>query len=350
VIRLFSLYHRPMKVTAWPQMNDDLLMEQKISSLGLTIGPETEFYPYIQQLYQELENHGLSFKPPCFLADEWFCPVGIPAIGIPFYLAHPRLRKIEKKEILEVEGGTHTWFMKLLRHEAGHAYSYAYRLYRRKIWREMFGSASLPYPDTYKPKPHSHSYVVHLDNWYAQSHPDEDFAETFATWLAPSSKWKKKYSQWKAIKKLNYVDKIMAEIAGKKPLIEPRYKVVDVCGLNLKMKTFYARKKKECADSYPDFYDKDLKRLFDLPEGNKKSPKAHAYLSKRRKLIRDAVAIWTREKKYTIDTLLTDLITRCRELDLRVKSQTDGLELLIGSFIASMIITYLFTGKFKRSQ
>ena len=26
---------------------------------------------------------------------------------------------------------------------------------------------------------------MHLDPWYAQSHPDEDFAETFAVWLTP---------------------------------------------------------------------------------------------------------------------------------------------------------------------
>ena len=54
---------------------------------------------------------------------------------------------------------------------------------------ELFGAPATPYPEYYTPKPYSKSFVHHLDHWYAQSHPDEDFAETFAVWLDPESMW-----------------------------------------------------------------------------------------------------------------------------------------------------------------
>ena len=116
--------------------------------------------------------------------------MGIPAIFVPFFLVHDRLRELERRMMLEVEGETPEWFMKLMRHEAAHAYSYAYRLYRRRKWQETFGLASTEESEFYRPRPYSRSYVVHLDDWYAQSHPDEDFAETFAVWLTPDLDWR----------------------------------------------------------------------------------------------------------------------------------------------------------------
>src|SRR5256885_16453644 len=80
---------------------------------------------------------------------------------------------------------------RILRHEAGHALDNAYRLRRRKRWRAVFGPASLPYPARYRARPGSRRYVHHLGEWYAQAHPSEDFAETFAVWLTPKSGWRK---------------------------------------------------------------------------------------------------------------------------------------------------------------
>ena len=167
-----------MEVHDWVGLSDEELLEKKISQLGLKLDG-TELQPLIQQLYDELSQKGLVFHPPCHIGDEWFVPVGIPAIFIPFFLVHERLRKLERKIILEVEGETPEWFMKLMRHEAAHAYSYAYQLYKKKKWQQTFGLASTEETEFYRPRPYSRSYVVHLDDWYAQSHPDEDFAETF---------------------------------------------------------------------------------------------------------------------------------------------------------------------------
>ena len=127
------------------------------------------------------------------MSQEWFSPDGIPGIAIPFYLAHRRLVRLERRFMREVEGGNRNWLMRILRHEAGHAVDSAYRVRRRRGWREVFGPASLPYPDTYRPRPGSRRFVQHLGAWYAQAHPTEDFAETFAVWLKPHSAWRREY-------------------------------------------------------------------------------------------------------------------------------------------------------------
>ncbi|MGE4056575.1 MAG: putative zinc-binding metallopeptidase, partial [Vicinamibacterales bacterium] len=128
-------------------------------------------------------------QPHCWLSDEWFTPDGVPGVAIPFYLAHPRLEKLELAQMLEVEGGDATTCLRILRHEAGHAIDNAYQLRRRSTRRRIFGLPSLAYPEYYLPKPYSKSFVQHLDHWYAQSHPDEDCAETFAVWLDRGSQW-----------------------------------------------------------------------------------------------------------------------------------------------------------------
>src|SRR6478735_4841545 len=131
----------------------------------------------IAQLHDELKAKNILFLPGCYLADEWLTPENEPVIGVPFYLAHPRLIKLQKKMLLEAEGDNHEWCMKLLRHEAGHALTYAYDLNRKRSWQRVFGHPSEAYPETYRFRPYSKSFVRHLDYYYAQYHPDEDFPE-----------------------------------------------------------------------------------------------------------------------------------------------------------------------------
>src|SRR5436190_14780333 len=210
-----------MDAADWVNLSDEEFLEKRISQLGLKL-EGTELEPLIQQLYQELSQKGLTFQPPCHIGDEWFVPVGIPAIFIPFFLVHERLRKLERAQILEVEGETPEWFMKLIRHEAAHAYAYAYQLPRKKKWQQTFGKSSTEEtPQFYRPRPYSRSYVVHLDDWYAQSHPDEDFAETFAVWLTPGQDWRARYKDWKALQKLEYIDYLSQSIDGLLPINRP---------------------------------------------------------------------------------------------------------------------------------
>src|SRR5262245_42856462 len=224
-----------MDEPAWTQLSDDELLEKKISQLGLRLDA-SRVQPLVQQLYDELAAKGLNFRPACHIGDEWFVPVGVAAIFIPFFLVHDRLRHLEKKIILDVEGETSEWFMKLIRHEAAHAYAYAYPFVRTRRWQQAFGKSSADQtPDFYRPRPYSRSFVVHLDDWYAQSHPDEDFAETFAVWLTPGLDWRARYKGWRALQKLEFVDELMRSLAGKPPSPLPEFCSSDFDCLNVKL-------------------------------------------------------------------------------------------------------------------
>jgi hypothetical protein len=340
---------RTMEVADWASLSDEELLERRISKLGLRLeGSALEVL--IRQLYDELSAKGLAFHPPCHIGDEWFVPIGLPAIFIPFFLVHDRLRALERTMMLEVEGGTKEWFMQLMRHEAAHAYSYAYQLQQKKKWQQTFGQTSdEETPNFYRPRPFSRSYVVHLDDWYAQSHPDEDFAETLAVWLNPELDWGKRYTGWKALRKLEYVDELMRSLAGKAPMHMPKYRLAEYNCLNVKLKTYYARKRKLYEDTYPDFYDADLRQLFAAPAGPG-GIKASSYLRQRKRRLMNSVCQWTNEKKFRVNKLLTRLIERCDQLELRVLNDDPQQDFRVASFITTLVMNYLFTGKFKRTK
>jgi hypothetical protein len=339
-----------MNTEDWASLGDEALLELKISALGLQLSG-TELQPLIQQLYDDLTQKGLAFQPPCYVGDEWFVPVGIPAIAIPFFLVHPRLRELERKQMLEVEGESREEFLKLIRHEAGHAYMYAYRLARKKSWQRQFGLSSTDdTPSTYRPRPYSRSFVIHLEDWYAQAHADEDFAETFAVWLTPGLDWRARYAGWKALEKLEYVDQLMRSLAGQAPLVAPEFREKEYSFLNLKLKTYYARKRRQYAEHFPDFFDRDLRQLFAAaPDAPHRQPASRFLRAQRRQII-DAVGTWTSGKKYTVDQLLNDLTKRCDELDLFVRADDPALHVQVTAYLTSLVMNYLFTGQFKRTK
>ena len=337
---------RRMHAVDWTALKDEELLDLRISKLGLRL-EGTPLEPLIRQLYDELTAKGLVFHPPCHVGDEWFVPIGIPAIFIPFFLVNDRLRALERTMMLEVEGETPEWFMKLMRHEAAHAYSYAYQLQRRRKWQQMFGRTSREStPSTYRPRPFSRSFVVHLEDWYAQAHPDEDWAETFAIWLTPGLDWRTSYAGWKALRKLEYVDELMRSLAGKPPVHAPKYRVAEYNCLNVTLKTYYTRKRKLYEDAYPDFYDADLRQLFSAPTG----VKASSYLRRSRRRLLNAVCKWTNEKKFRVNKLLTRLIERCDQLGLRVPNDDPQQDFRVTAFITTLVMNYLFTGRFKRTK
>src|SRR6266478_1797142 len=208
----------------WTRLPDEKLLSLRFCDLKLSI-ERSALKRQIRRLYIELESRGIRFRPHAWLSEEWFSPDGVPGIAIPFYLAHPRLMKLERKQMLEVEGGTDVECMRILRHEAGHAIDNAYRLHFKRRWHQVFGLFTQRYPDSYKPKPNSRRYVLNLDAWYAQAHPAEDFAETFAVWLQPRSNWRRRYRGWPALRKLEYVDELLQEIAGSRPKNRVRRKI-----------------------------------------------------------------------------------------------------------------------------
>ncbi len=306
----------------WADLPDEELLEVRLCDLGLRI-EGTPIQERLERLFWELQMRAIPFRPHYWLSDEWFSPDGVPGIAIPFYLAHPRLQRLERKMMLEVEGGNHDECMRILRHETGHAIDTAYQLHRRRRWRELFGKYTAPYPDYYSPKPYSKSYVLHLDLWYAQSHPAEDFAETFAVWLKPRSAWRVHYRDWPALKKLEYVDELMAEIRQKRPVITTRKHVVPLRDLRKTLRQHYDEKRSRYGSEFPDVYDRELRRLFsDAPE-HAHRPSAASFLRRIGPDLRRTVAHWTGQYQYTINQVLEDMILRCRELNLRVGRRLD---------------------------
>ncbi|MFH1267467.1 MAG: putative zinc-binding metallopeptidase [Planctomycetota bacterium] len=301
----------------WAVLSDEELLEVRLCDLGLQI-EGTPLERRMERLYEELRMRQIGFRPHCWLSDEWFSPDGVPGIGIPFYLAHPRLIRLERKQVLEVEGGTKDWSMRILRHEAGHALDTAYRLHRRRKWREVFGKYSEPYPEYYDPRPYSKSYVQHLDQWYAQCHPAEDFAETFAVWVKPRSGWRMHYRGWPALKKLEYVDQVMAGIRAKKPQVVSRRRAAALRTVRKTRRDHYEEKRARYGIGHPSLPDRELRRLFSDAQEHARRPSAAVFLRRIGPELRRAVAQWTGEYQYTINQVLEEMIERCRQLDLRL--------------------------------
>jgi len=274
----------------------------------------------IRYLYRELKAQGIPFRPHIWLSDEFFTPDGVPGFAVPFYLAHPRLMRLERKQMLEVEGGTGPECMRILRHEAGHALDNAYRLHWKSSWRKMFGPLSTRYPDSYRPNPISRNFVLHLGYWYAQAHPLEDYAETFAVWLRPGARWQSRYRGWTAIRKLEYVDQLMKEIAGTRPKNRLRTKVDTLSELKITLGDYYKKKRKLYSYEYPSLYDKDLVRIFSRDHRYAARATAASFLRRYRTEFCRSIAEGTGVHTYTIAHILKSMVDRCKELRLRLSA------------------------------
>jgi len=343
----------------WRQMSDETLLDMRMCDLQLDL-QQSPLMPKIDRLYEELAGRELIFRPHFWLSDEWFAPDGIPGIAIPFYLAHRRLARLERKMMLDVEGGTEEWCMKILRHETGHALDTAFRLHRKKKYREIFGNYSDPYPEYYRPHPKSRRYVMHLEPWYAQSHPAEDFAETFAVWLKPGSRWRSQYKGWPALRKLEYIDELMDSIAGTKAPVASRRKIEPLSHLKRTLREHYQQRRARYEMDMPTPFDRDLYRLFlrdddhqgitqrqqaaDPAMGELIQQQASAFLRKYKSETERQVTSWTGENRYTVSLVIREVIDRCRELRLRAVGSETELLRDITIFITVQTMNYLHSG------
>ena len=324
----------------WARLPDDELLKLRLKDLKVRI-EGTWLEDCLAELHGELEARGLSIRPHAWVSDEWFSPDTTPGIAVPFYLAHPRLTRLERRKIIDVEGGTIPECMKILRHEAGHVVRHAYQLNRRRRWQELFGPSTMRYPKYYRPNPASKNYVQHLRLWYAQSHPDEDFAETFAVWLRPRSDWRRRYADWPALRKLEYVDELMEAIAGERPILTRRLKVDPLSRNTRTLEEHYRNKQALYVVDTPKTYDRDLTRMFSSDPRHSRSQAASAFIRHHRAEFRQLVAKWTGEYQLTLDSVLDAMIDRCRELKLRAvgserKLKTDFAVLLTARAVHSL--------------
>ena len=333
----------------WAAFRDEELLAMRVCDLGVRI-EGSELMPRVAQLHEELRARGISLLPACYLGDEWFTPSEEAVIAIPFWLAHPRLKALELRQVLEVEGGTPEHCMQLLRHECGHAVDHAYRFSRRRRWRQLFGRPdNEATPDIYRPRPYSKSFVRHLPNWDAQAHHDEDFAETVAVWLGvPERQWRSRYRGWKALEKLEYVDELMKEAATLRP---PRVRaagrrIADASRMRKTLARYYAERRKRYAEDYPDVYDTDLRAIFG---GEPNDESAARWLRRARKTLVPSIVRWTGEHKYTVDHLVRRLMMRCEQLGLMTPKNQTRLPLDLSAYVAALVTNHLHTGRFKRS-
>jgi len=327
----------------WARLSDEKLLDLRLCDLGLKI-EGTWLDGMIAKLYDELAQRGLAFRPHFWLSEEWFSPDGVPGVAIPFYLAHPRLMKLEQRMILEVEGGTRDWCLKILRHETGHAIDTAYGLRRKRRWQRVFGLSSRPYPDSYHPRPFSRHFVLHLDWWYAQSHPLEDFAETFAVWLRPRSRWRREYAGWPARNKLEFVDDLMREMKGKKPPRKSRERTDPVSRIRHTLREHYAAKRERMGIDLSGLYDQDLLRLFAADGDPAPGRSAIAFLRNARPELRQLVSQWTQQHPYMVDQFLRDMMTRCRALRLRLRGPVEQAKLDTAVLLTVQVMNYLRRG------
>lgn len=308
---------RSGKQFEWESLSDAELLDVRLRDLGVRI-EGTWLEECVEELYEELARRGIRFRPHAWLSSDWFVPDPIPGIALPFYLAHPRLMKLERKQMLEVEGDSKYEALKILRHECGHALDNAYGLQRDPERQQLFGDPSKRYPEHYRPNPASRRYVHHLRLYYAQSHPMEDFAETFAVVLASrSGGWRKRYAGWPALKKLEYVDSLLDRLSGKAPKHRNRRMPETLPTINSTLREYYAEKRSRYLASYPDVYDRELRRLFSDDPKHRNKELASRFLRRNSSEIRKLVSNWTGEYQFTLEQVLKDMIGRSRELKLR---------------------------------
>lgn len=321
------------------------ILTKPIKELGLKLeGSPLE--RFVQQLYRELDRKGLKrFRPLCYLTDEWGCPSGEPVIGIPFYLANPKLARLEK-EMNDLEDARQ--IMMYLRHEAGHAFNYAYELYRTGEWRDVFGPFRRPYRDDYRPVPFSRRFVRHIEGWYAQKHPDEDFAETFAVWLTPRSNWRRKYRGWEALRKLRYVERMAKRFRDTEPVRPQGDTDITVEEMETTVAEFYQRTLEERQSVGDLALDTDLADIFKISRRRRKGVRPAADLLKEnRKSIVDKVAYWTGVQRPVVKGLIESIVGRAGELALRAEVACEKEHLTeITAYATALAMNYLTRGKF----
>jgi hypothetical protein len=333
-------------VKSWETVRFELL-KTRISALDLAIeGSPLE--RFVTRLRREMEAKKFRFKPPIYLTDSWGCPDRTPVIGVPFYLADARLARLEEEQAGDIEDPR--TIMMLLRHEAGHAMNYAYRLWRRPSWGEIFGPFTKPYRDAFRPDRASRHYVRHIAAYpygrtYAQKHPDEDFAETFAVWLTPRSDWRQRYRNWPVIRKLLYVDRLMKEVRGIAPESRRGRCIRPVDRMSLTLAEHYGKKAERFRRAARGYVDDSLHDAFPASRGQALRPAAALFKRYHDRLV-ERVVHWSVLTPAEADALVHKLEARAAALGLNYRPGAEGERLMdVVSLVIALALDYAYTGR-----
>jgi hypothetical protein len=258
----------------WASWPDERLLKLRLKDLKLPLRG-TWLAACLRELNAEMAEKGLKrVRAHGWISSEWFSPgntAGHRVSVLPGASAPDAARTQDDHR----RRGRHP--RRMHAHppsRAGHVLQHSYALHKQPRWRRLFGRSSIRYPKYYRADPTSRNFVQHLRLWYAQSHPDEDFAETFAVWLTPRSNWRKRYEGWPALKKLQYVDELMAELANRKPVLSRRTEVEPLRSLRTTLGEHYQKKLEHYSVDAPRAYDRDLLRIFSNNPRHRHSPPA----------------------------------------------------------------------------
>jgi hypothetical protein len=307
----------------------------------------------IHKLYEEIGLKGHQYRPDYYFTcggDEWGCPDRVPIIGIPFHLADNRLTRIERE--MGYTSYDKRDLMFLLRHETGHAFNYAYELYKTEEWHEIFGDFEKSYPENFRFKfnPYSRNYVKSQGEpkYYAQAHPDEDFAETLAVWLTPRSNWRSEYKNWPSLRKLDYVDRAMKILRNKKPPVtsgrlDSPYKLKAYTLIE-----YYGEDLDAFKDNALGIYDQDLQKIFAAStNGHRKPMRAKDLIRKNRRFLITTISRWTGAREKVVAPVIIKFFQRCRELNLIVPNEEDSYSLAsLAALGTTVVMNYLHTGRY----
>ena len=323
-----------------------------IKDLGLTIDG-TRLAPVIDEFRAELAACGITKVVPRFhLSTEWGVPFGTVVIGIPFYLARPELTDLHGEEVGHIEGFNHADILRYLRHEMGHVMNYAYKLYDQEAWVKLFGSITQPYREDYRPQPFSRRFVRHLPGWYAQKHPDEDWAETFAVWMTPGVDWRADYAELPtALAKLEYCARALAERAGAEPLVTSAELDDDVSGIFYSLEQYYQN---QPTDTEPGAagLDGDLRAIFDdlneTGEGAAHETRPAAELIRRHERhLMAAVFRWTGHFPEKTRILVRDLAKRAEALkQVYPRDSEEDAVVAVTTLVTSLAMNFVHRGAY----
>jgi hypothetical protein len=305
--------------------------------------------PLIEKIKREFAGRGLRFVPDFYLTDSWGCPDRQPIVGVPFYLADNRLARLEQEQNGDVED-RHTVMM-LLRHECGHAINYAHRLWEDPEWTDTFGRFSTPYRDAFRPDPVSRDFVRHLAfgpyerPTYAQKHPDEDFAETFAVWLTPGSKWQKRYGSWPVIRKLRFVVRLMRRVRVLEPKVAVGRKYLPVEEMDLTVAEHYGRRAERYRAAAQGYVDDKLREVFPSLRGAPQKD-ARRFLKENRRALLARVTQWSGMDEDDAGAILQKLEDRAAALRLRLRpDQAEARLLDLTALVTALAMDFSRTGR-----
>jgi hypothetical protein len=331
------------------EFHEDKLKATPIRELGLSIAG-SRLEPVVMRFLAEVEQAGVKrFRPHLYLSTEWGVPFGTISIAIPFYLAWPRLTELHEKRTGYVEGTSDADILRYLRHEMGHVVNYAYRLYERPDWLGQFGSITQPYQDDYRPEPFSHRYVRHLPGWYAQKHPDEDWAETFAVWMTPGRDWESEYKDWPvALGKLRYCQETMRQRADQEPAVRTTELDEAADDIPYPLEGLYQER---TASIEPRLLlDGDLRSIFDdlaqKGASGPSRPAADLVRSMERELIID-IYRWTGHFPERTRWLLRHLAERAQRLGLTYPEARERIAMMaLTTMVTTLAMNYVQHGRY----